>query len=113
HFSNLIAAIFLFIQLSLITSVAITFSVFTASLLATVLTFAIYLIGNITQDLVQLGRISHNPDMERLTQGLFLILPNLSRLDLKNDAVYGLQALPDTTALITNAGYGLLYSVML
>ncbi|BBD66143.1 ABC-2 type transporter [Nostoc commune NIES-4072] len=111
--SILIAAIFLFLQLSLITAAAITFGVFTASLLATVLTFAVYLIGNITQDLLQLGRLSRNPGMERLTQGLFLILPDLSRLNLKNDAVYGLQALPDTTALITNAGYGLLYSAML
>ena len=111
--SILIAAIFLLLQLSLITAVAITFGVFNASLLATVLTFAVYLIGNITQDLIQLGRLSRNPGMERLTQGLFLILPDLSRLNLKNDAVYGLQALPDTTALITSAGYGLLYSVML
>lgn len=111
--SILIAAIFLLLQLSLITAAAILFGVFNASLLATVLTFAVYLIGNITQDLVQLGRLSSNPGMERLTQGLFLILPNLSRLDLKNDAVYGMQALPDTTALITNAGYGLLYSAML
>ncbi|MBC1219995.1 ABC transporter permease [Nostoc sp. UCD121] len=111
--SILIAAIFLVLQLSLITAMAITFGVFTGSLLATVLTFAVYLIGNITQDLVQLGRLSRNPGMERLTQGLFLILPDLSRLDLKNDAVYGLQALPDTTALITNAGYGLLYSALL
>ncbi len=111
--SILIAGIFLFLQLSLITAVAITFGVFTASLLATILTFAVYLIGNITQDLVQLGRLSRNPGMERLTQALFLFLPDLSRLDLKNDAVYGLQALPDTTALIMNAGYGLLYSAML
>ncbi|RCJ19974.1 ABC transporter permease [Nostoc sp. ATCC 43529] len=111
--SILIAAIFLFLQLSLITAVAIAFGVFTASLLATILTFAVYLMGNVTQDLVQLGRLSRNVGIERLTQGLFLILPDLSRLDLKNEAVYGLQALPDTTALITNAGYGLLYSAML
>ncbi|MBD2519492.1 ABC transporter permease [Nostoc sp. FACHB-973] len=111
--SILIAAIFLFLQLSLVTAVAIAFGVFTASLLATVLTFAVYLIGNITQDLVQFGRLSRNLGIERLTQGLFLILPDLSRLDLKNNAVYGLQALPDTTTLIANAGYGLVYSVML
>ena len=48
-----------------------------------------------------------------LSQSLYLILPDLSRLDLKNDAVYGLQALPDLTTLITNVGYGLLYSVMM
>ncbi|MFN6500713.1 MAG: ABC transporter permease [Nostoc sp. DedQUE01] len=111
--SILIAAIFLFLQLSLITSVAIAFGVFTASLLATVLTFAVYLMGNITQDLVEFGRLSRNLGIERLTQGLFLVLPDLSRLDLKNHAVYGLQALPDTTALFINASYGLLYSAML
>ncbi|MCG6136688.1 MAG: ABC transporter permease [Nostoc sp. LLA-1] len=111
--SILIATVFLCLQLSLMTAVAITFGVFTSSLLAVTLTFAVYLMGNITPDLVQLGRLSNNPMMARITQGLYLILPDLSRLDLKNDAVYGLQALPDTTALITNVGYGLLYSIML
>ena len=111
--SIMIAAIFLLLQLSLITAVAITLGVFTSSLLATALTFAVYLMGNITQDLVKLGRLENNKSIEKLTQGLYLFLPDLSRLDLKNDAVYGLQALPDTTALITNAGYGLLYSAML
>jgi ABC-type transport system involved in multi-copper enzyme maturation permease subunit len=107
--SILIAAVFLCLQLSLISAVAITFGAFTNSLLAITLTFAVYLMGNITQDLMKLGRLSQNPVMERITQGLYLILPDLSRLDLKNDAVYGLQALPHAT----NAGYGVLYSVML
>ncbi|AFY33821.1 ABC transporter permease [Calothrix sp. PCC 7507] len=111
--SILIAAIFIFLQLTLITAVAITFGVFTSSLLAITLTCAVYLMGNITQDLLQFGRLSRNPAIERFTQGVYLILPDLSRLDLKNDAVYGLQALPDATTLITNAGYGLLYSAML
>ncbi|MFN6570655.1 ABC transporter permease [Dendronalium sp. ChiSLP03b] len=111
--SILVAAVFLFLQLSLITAVAITFGVFTSSLLAVILTFAVYLMGNITQDLVQLGRLSRNPAIQSVTQILYLILPDLSRLDLKNDAVYGLQALPDFTALILNLGYSLIYSVML
>ncbi|NEU76371.1 ABC transporter permease [Hassallia byssoidea VB512170] len=111
--SILIAVIFLFLQLALITAVAIALGVFTSSLLATALTFAVYLIGNITQDLVKLGRLGNNKSIESLTQGLYLILPDLSRLDLKNDAVYGVAALPDSMALITNAGYALLYSVIL
>ena len=111
--SIFLATLFIFFQLCLITAVAITLGVFTSSLIATALTFAVYLMGNITQDLVALGKLSQNPAMERITQSLYLILPDLSRLDLKNDAVYGLQALPDTITLITNAGYGLLYSFML
>jgi ABC-type transport system involved in multi-copper enzyme maturation permease subunit len=111
--SIFLATLFLFLQLCLITAVAITLGVFTSSLIATSLTFAVYLMGNVTQDLVALGKLSQNPGMERITQSLYLILPDLSRLDLKNDAVYGLQALPDPITLVTNAGYSLLYSFML
>ncbi|MEA5574710.1 ABC transporter permease [Calothrix sp. UHCC 0171] len=108
-----IASLFLLLQLCLIAAVAITLGVFTSSLLATALTFGIYLMGNISQDLLKLGNLSNNPTVEGITKVLYLVLPDLSRLDLKNQAVYGMQALPNTTALISNAGYGLLYSVML
>ncbi|MEL6458605.1 MAG: ABC transporter permease [Cyanobacteria bacterium J06621_15] len=108
-----INAIFLILQLSLISAIAIAFGVFTGSILATALTFAVYLMGNITQDLLKLAHISENPGLEKITQGLYIVLPDLSRLDLKNEAVYGLSALPETTTLITNAGYSLFYSAML
>ncbi|HYW20911.1 MAG TPA: ABC transporter permease [Nodularia sp. (in: cyanobacteria)] len=111
--SIVIASGFLILQLSLISAVAITFGVFTSSLLAVTLTFAVYLMGNITPDLVNLGRLSNNPVIERITKGLYLILPDLTRLDLKNDAVYGLLALPDATAMMTTVAYAIFYSVML
>lgn len=111
--SIVINGIFLILQLSLISAIAIAFGVFTGSMLATALTFAVYLMGNITQDLLKLARISENPGLEKITQGLYLLLPDLSRLDLKNEAVYGLSALPNFTTLFINAGYSLLYCAML
>jgi ABC-type transport system involved in multi-copper enzyme maturation permease subunit len=108
-----IASLFLILQLCLIASVAITLGVFTSSLLATALTFGVYLMGNITQDLLKLGNLSQNPSIEGITRTMYLLLPDLSRLDFKNEAVYGMQALPNSTTLLTNAGYGLLYSAML
>ncbi len=111
--SIVINAIFLILQLSLIGAVAITWGVFTGSLLATALTFAVYLMGNITQDLLKLARIGENPGLEKITQGLYLLIPDLSRLDFKNEAVYGLSALPDSTTLFVNAGYSLVYTAML
>ncbi|AFZ04418.1 ABC transporter permease [Calothrix sp. PCC 6303] len=111
--SILIAVVFLLLQLCLITAVAITFGVFTSSLLASALTFGVYLMGNATQDLLKLSGINGNSSIKYLTQALYLILPDLSRLDLKNSAVYGLQALPNQTTLLTNAGYGLFYSCMM
>ncbi|MBV8883942.1 MAG: ABC transporter permease subunit [Chroococcidiopsidaceae cyanobacterium CP_BM_RX_35] len=111
--SILLAALYLFLQLCLIVAVAIGLSVFTSPALATLLTFGIYLMGQFSEHLVELGRLSKNPSFERLTQGLYLVLPDLSRLDLKNQAIYGPDALPDPRILVENAGYGLLYTVVL
>ncbi len=111
--SILLAAAFLLLQLSLITAVALALGVFTSSVLATLLTFAVYLMGHFSQDLVNIGRISRNPGFERLTQSLYLILPDLSRLDLKNQAVYGTELLPNPLTLLANASYGIVYIVLL
>ncbi len=111
--SILLAAVFLFLQLSLITAFALVLGVFTSSILATQLTFAVYLMGLNSQQLVDFGRVSKNPGFERLTGGLYLILPDLLRLDLKNQAVYGLELLPSPPTLLANAGYGVIYIVLL
>ncbi|MBF2066556.1 MAG: ABC transporter permease subunit [Calothrix sp. C42_A2020_038] len=108
-----IALVFLLLQLWLIAALAVTLGVFTSSLLATALTFGIYLMGTITQDLLKLGNLSRNPFVERVTQAIYLIMPDLSRLDLKNEAVYGLQALPNSITLVGNVSYGIFYIVML
>jgi ABC-type transport system involved in multi-copper enzyme maturation permease subunit len=106
-----VSSIYLFLQLSLITAVAIAFGVFTSSILATLLTFAVYLMGNFTRDLVALGKLSKNPAIENITRYLYLVLPDLSRLDLKNQAVYG--QLPSIDVLLANAVYGMLYTILL
>ncbi len=107
----MISAIYLLIELALIVAISLVFGVFTSSILATLLSFGVYLMGHFTHDLVELGKLSENPSIERLTTGLYLILPDLSRLDLKNDAVYGL--LPTNSELFSHALYGTAYTVML
>lgn len=107
----LISIFYLFIELSLLTSVALLFGVFTSSLIAVILTFAVYLAGHLSQDIVKLGDLSKNPELQQLIQSLYLVLPDLSRLDLKNQAVYGLLPSPET--LITNGLYGFLYTILL
>jgi len=109
--SILMAELYLFLELSLITAVALLFSVFTSSVLATLLSFAVYLVGHLSQDIVKLGNISKNPGLQQLTQNLYLILPDLSRLDLKNQAVYGI--LPHSLTLGLHAIYGLFYTGLL
>jgi ABC-type transport system involved in multi-copper enzyme maturation permease subunit len=113
-FSSLLAASFyLFLELTLLTAVAIVFGVFTSSLLATILTFGMYLMGHFSRDLLHIGEVSKNPALGRIMTGFYLILPDLSRLDLKNDAVYGSAALPDIGTLLFNATYGFVYTALL
>lgn len=101
---------FLWLQLSLMTAIAIGFGVFTSSLLAVLMSFAVYLMGALSRDLVTLGKVSKNPTIEQVTRYLYMVLPDLSRLDLKNQLNYNL--IPGTDVLLANAGYGLLYIVL-
>ncbi|AOY79419.1 ABC transporter permease [Moorena producens JHB] len=109
--SILVSVLYQFLELSLITAVALMFGVFTSSLLATLLTFGVYMMGHLSRDLVELSKLSKNPSIEQMTETLYLVIPDLSRLNLKNDAVYGV--LPPFPELFLNGLYGLLYIVLL
>jgi len=109
--SLLITQLFLLIELGVLTAVAILFGVFTSSILATLLSFGVYFMGHISRDLLKLGEITKNESIESLTRSLYLVLPNLERFNLKNEAVYGI--LPSNGELLSSALYGLLYIVLL
>lgn len=109
--SILISLIYLGLELALVVAVAILFGVFTSSLLATLLTFGVYFMGHFSRDLVELGKISENTTIASFTKALYLVLPDLSRLNLRNEAVYDL--LPSSMTLLSHALYGILYTVLL
>lgn len=98
------------IQLSLITAIALFFGVFTSSLLAMLMTVAIYLMGISSSGMVKFSKLSQNPMIEKVAGWLYLLLPDLSRLDLKNQVVYHL--IPSQMALLASVGYGLLYTLL-
>jgi Cu-processing system permease protein len=107
--ATLVAVGFLWLLLSLITAFAIGFGSRMSSLLAVMMTSAVYLMGTLSGDIVALGKLTENPTLIKMTQVVSLILPDLSRLDLKNLAVYNV--LPSVSALGENAAYGVLYTV--
>ncbi|NCR42098.1 MAG: ABC transporter permease [Microcystis aeruginosa W13-11] len=107
----IVSVFYLGLELILIAAVAIAFGVFTSSILATLMTFGVYLMGHISRDLIQLGIISKNPNILAITKNIYLILPDLERLNFRNEAVYGL--LPSADVLIANALYSLVYTGLL
>lgn len=107
----LISLIYLFLELMVIIAVAIAFGVFTSSLLATLFSFGTYLMGNFSTDLVKLGELSKNSSVQWLTENLYTVLPDLSRLNFRNEVVYGV--IPDSNILLSSAIYGIVYVILL
>lgn len=106
-----LSLLYLIIELSLLVSVALLFGVFTSSILATLFSFGVYLVGHFSRDLLELGNISESSSVKTFTETLYLILPDLSRLNFRNEAVYGL--IPNAGELFSNALYGILYTILL
>jgi ABC-type transport system involved in multi-copper enzyme maturation permease subunit len=108
----LMTSIFLILELVLIVAAAIFFGSITSSILATLLTGLVYLAGHGSRDMVSMAHLgeSKSPGFQKLADGLFLILPDLSRFDLKNSAVYSV--LPNSNDLWTSFGYSIIYTAV-
>jgi ABC-type transport system involved in multi-copper enzyme maturation permease subunit len=109
----LLAVLFTFVEMALLTAVALLFGVFTSSLLATLMTIAVYLMGHLSQDIVELGKLSENPGFQRIANNMYLILPDLERLNFRNEAVYGMTLFPAPLELASHFAYGILYIALL
>ncbi len=109
--SILLAMLFTYLELLLLLAAALLFGSFTSSLLAVLLTFALYLVGHFSQSLLQLGAISKNPTIGIVTRILYVLLPDLERFNLRQSAVFAL--LPTPSELWVTACYGLTYTAVL
>jgi ABC-type transport system involved in multi-copper enzyme maturation permease subunit len=111
--SLLVAIAFMLLEMVLLTAVALLFGVLTSSLLATLLTFAVYLVGHLSQDIIKFGQLTDSENFQRIAKGLYLVLPDLERLNFKNEAIYGMALLPGVGDLLINVLYALIYTVLL
>lgn len=110
--SLLLAILFIYIELLLIVAAALLFGSFTSSILATLYTFALYLLGHFSPRLLQVSDLVESPVTSRALQGLYLIVPNLERLNLKNAWVEG-QLSGAGVGLLQDGIYGILYTLLL
>lgn len=110
--SGMFAAIFLiFLELGLITAVAIFFSSFTTPYLAGMFTVALWIIGHLLGDVRAFGMQQGSEGLRPVTEFLYWALPNLDRLDIKGPAAAG--AVIESSRVWMSAAYASLYSFAL
>lgn len=107
----LLSSSFLVLEMALIAAVSILFGAFTSSLMGTVLTFAVYFMGHFSQNLLKLSESIKSDSVQQITKVIYLVFPDLSRLDLKNQAVHIITVPPSQMAM--NAVYGVVYITLL
>lgn len=84
------AVILIFLELMIITSVALFFSTFSTPTLSAIFTLAIYVIGHLTEDLVLLGQKTESALIKGVTKTLYYILPNLDNFNIRAQVVHNL-----------------------
>jgi ABC-type transport system involved in multi-copper enzyme maturation permease subunit len=79
----------IYLELALVTAIAMFFSSFTSPYLAGMFTVALWIVGHLLTDLRSFGQHSDIVGLKPLLEALYWTLPNLDRLDFKSDASAG------------------------
>ena len=100
----------IFVELLVVTAIAVMFSTFTTATLSAIFTLSMYVIGHLTNDLKSLG--AKLPVVSRVAlDALYYALPNLEYFNIKGQVAYHM---PIATSYVLMAmGYGLCYAAAL
>jgi ABC-type transport system involved in multi-copper enzyme maturation permease subunit len=101
------AVALVFVELMVVTAIALFFSTFSTPLLSAAMTFGLYVIGHLAPEFKNLGAIVRSRAVARVADALYYLLPNLSAFDIKAEVVHGQPVAAGY--LLATAGVGLLY----
>lgn len=101
------AIVLIFVQLMIVTAIALFFSTFSSPMLSAALTLGIFVAGHFNADLRNFDRIVSSHMVASFARGVYHILPDLSAFDVKTQVVHGLPV-PASYVLATT-GYALAY----
>jgi len=83
----LAAVVMIYVQLLAIMAVTIFFSTLGSAILASVLGICVFIAGQLSQNVLSLTRLGKNPLTELLSWVIYVIVPNLSAVDVKAGVV--------------------------
>lgn len=105
-------AIFLiYVELMIITGVALLFSSFSSPALSALLTFFVFVIGHFSADLKALSGTTGSASARWLFRSLYYLLPNLSNYSVITAAAHGVAS--DTRSVAVAAVYAIVYIMVL
>ena len=101
----MLKAIFLiFVELMLVTAIALFFSTFSSPILAASFTVGLVIAGQFDADLRNFQSIVHSSLVGHVTRGLYYALPNMAAFDVKAQVVHALPVPAGYLALTTAYG---------
>jgi len=109
--SLLVAVYFILLQFAIVVGVAILFSCLSTPVLSAVLTFSLFVIGNLSNDIRRFGQESQSLWLEKLTSFLYHVLPNFNDLNVITEVAHGVR-LPGSL-IVANTCYAFLYIAIL
>jgi ABC-type transport system involved in multi-copper enzyme maturation permease subunit len=83
----LVAVVMIYVQLLAIIAVTIFFSTLGSAILASVLGICVFVAGQLSHNVLALTRLGHNVVTEALSWVVYVVIPNLSAVDVKAGVV--------------------------
>lgn len=111
EWSMFVAILFIFLELCLITAVAMLFSCFSTPILSTLFSLSFYLIGHISWGLEALIKKIPSGATKTLANIFYTVIPDLENFNFKTEIVHHLPISPKI--FVYSALYGLFYSVFI
>ncbi len=84
------ASAMIFLELMVITSIAVLFSAFSTPALSAIFTLSFFAIGRLLEDIRLFAQMYAGPMGRTVIEGLYYLLPNLSRFNISAEVVRGL-----------------------
>jgi len=101
------AVLLIFVELMLVTAIALFFSTFSTPILSAAFTFALFIVGHFSVDLRNFDQVVDSAAAAKIARGLYWVLPNLAQFDVKAQVVHGQPVPAGYVALV--CAYGLVY----
>jgi len=103
----LVAIGMIYLELAVVTAVALFFSTYSSPMLSAVFTLGIYLVGQFNSDLKHFDTIVDSAPAIAIAKASYYLLPDFSRFDIKLQAVHGIHV--SAGFIATTVGYAVAY----